>query len=250
MGAKLMAIVAEGDRGRVYLAPTPEHESIVQRAEPMWKPQGAMPDDRRWFSPPIYGLPNFADLFTDRQLVALTTFSDLVAGSTDRVQRNAVAAGVRDDGVPLRNGGAGATAYAEAVGVYLAFTLSKQADLGNSLCRWEPIAQCPRQLFGRQAIPMVGTTPKATRWVIVQVHGTFSLRVLLRRFKGIRYYREECIRIRTASRRWVARGFPKTRSYPLIHHTTTTLATPTCQTSFTSGCAVRWGRSSPTSLPH
>ena len=60
-----------------------------------------------------------------------------------------------DDETPLRDGGAGATAYAEAVGVYLAFALSKQADLGNSLCRWEPVAQCPRQLFGRQAIPMV-----------------------------------------------------------------------------------------------
>ena len=56
---------------------------------------------------------------------------------------------------PLRDAGTGAKAYAEAVAVYLAFALSKQADLGNSLCRWEPIAQCPRQLFGRQVIPMV-----------------------------------------------------------------------------------------------
>ena len=155
MGTKLMAIVAEGDRGRVYLAPTSEHEAIVQRAEPIWKPSGAMPNNRRWFSPPIFGLPNFADLFTDRQLVALTTFSDLVAKARERIRADGMAAGMQDDGVPLRDGGTCETAYAEAVAVYLAFALSKQADLGNSLCAWEPKAQCPRHLFGRQAIPMV-----------------------------------------------------------------------------------------------
>ena len=87
--------------------------------------------------------------------MALTTFSDLVAEAREQVLNDAVAAGLSDDGVPLRDGGLGATAYAEAVSVYLAFVLSKQADLANSLCRWEPVAQCPRQLFGRQAIPMV-----------------------------------------------------------------------------------------------
>jgi putative DNA methylase len=87
--------------------------------------------------------------------VALTTFSDLVGEAMARVKRDALAAGLPDDNKPLRDGGTGATAYAEAVGVYLAFALNKQADLGNSLCRWEPIAQCPRQLFGRQAIPMI-----------------------------------------------------------------------------------------------
>ena len=95
------------------------------------------------------------DLFTDRQLVALTTFSDLVSEARERIRLDAVAAGMPDDGLPLREGGTGATAYAEAVGVYLAFAISKLADIGNSLCVWEPNAQCPRHLFGRQAIPMV-----------------------------------------------------------------------------------------------
>ena len=98
---------------------------------------------------------NGRNLFTPRQLVALTTFSDLVTEARAQVERDAIVAGLPDDSTPLRDGGTGAKAYAEAVGVYLAFALSKQADLGNSLCRWEPIAQCPRQLFGRQAIPMV-----------------------------------------------------------------------------------------------
>jgi len=87
--------------------------------------------------------------------VALTTFSDLVLQARERVKADAIAAGLPDDGLTLATGGAGAMAYADSVGVLLAFALSKQADLGNSLCRWEPVAQCPRQLFGRQAIPMI-----------------------------------------------------------------------------------------------
>ena len=154
MSAKLMAIVAEGDRGRVYLALTPEHESIVQKADPMWKPQGAMPDDRRWFSPPIYGLPNFADIFTDRQLVALTTFSDLVTEARERVLADAVSTGMPDDGVPLRSGGACATAYAEAVTVYLGIGIDRLADRSSAICSWDSGYTKIRNTFGRQAIPM------------------------------------------------------------------------------------------------
>ena len=155
MGARLMAIVAEGARGRVYLAPTEEQESIARQEQPEWRPEVAMPENPRWFSPPLYGLKTYGDLFTHRQLVALTTFSDLVGEAIERCRQDALAAGLADDGIPLDQGGRGALAYAQAVGVYLAFALDKMADLGNSLCRWEPIAQCPRQLFGRQAIPMV-----------------------------------------------------------------------------------------------
>ena len=155
MGSRLMAVVAHGDRGRVYLSPSAEHEAIVCKARPTWKPDCEMPKKHRNFQGPVYGLNNVGDLFTRRQLVALTTFSDLVGAATERVRRDAAAAGLPDDGRPLRDGGTGTTAYAEAVSLYLAFALSKQADLGNNLCRWEPVAQCPRNLFGRQAIPMI-----------------------------------------------------------------------------------------------
>lgn len=155
MGSRLMAIVAEGDRERVYVSPTVEMEEVARSARPEWKPDVAMPENPRWFSPPLYGLTTYGDLFTDRQLVALTTFSDLVQDARERVEQDALAAGMVADGRGLEAGSSGAGAYAEAVGIYLAFALSKQADLGNSLCRWEPIAQCPRQLFGRQAVPMV-----------------------------------------------------------------------------------------------
>lgn len=155
MGSRLMAVVAEGDRGRVYLSPTSRHESIALSARPEDTPQTDLPERALGFRVQQYGMTKWRDLFTDRQLVALTTFSDLVGEARERIRLDSVAAGLPDDGVPLREGGTGATSYAEAVCVYLAFILSKQADLGNSLCRWEPRAQCPRNLFGRQAIPMV-----------------------------------------------------------------------------------------------
>ena len=88
MGARLMAIVAEGDGGRVYLPPTAEHEESARKAVPEWQPELNMPRDRRWFSPPLYGLPTYGDLFTPRQLVALTTFSDLVTEAMDRVKND------------------------------------------------------------------------------------------------------------------------------------------------------------------
>lgn len=155
MGARLMAIVAEGVRGRVYMAPTQEQEATSLTAAPTWKPSGDIPTRMTGGNCTPYGLTTWGDLFTPRQLVALTTFSDLVLEAITRVRADALAAGMPDDGRGLDAGGSGATAYAEAVGVYLAFALDKMADLGNSLVRWEPVAQCPRQLFGRQAIPMI-----------------------------------------------------------------------------------------------
>ena len=155
MSARLMAIVAEGDRRRVYLAPDSVHEQAAREATPGWRPELNMPNDRRWFSPPIYGFTTYGDLFTPRQLVALTTFSDLVQEARERVQRDAVAAGLSDDDKPLRDGGMGATAYAEAVGVYLAIGISRLADAQNSLCQWGPNANQTQHLFRRQAVPMV-----------------------------------------------------------------------------------------------
>ena len=162
MGSRLMAIVAEGDRSRVYLPPTVEQEAAARKAAPEWKPDVEFFQQALGFRVGNYGMTKWSDLFTHRQLVALTTFSDLVAEAMARIKRDALGTRVSrptpafpGDDKPLAEGGAGAQAYAEAVGVFLAFALSKQADLGNNLCAWEPAAQCPRHLFGRQAIPMV-----------------------------------------------------------------------------------------------
>jgi putative DNA methylase len=156
MGERMMAIVAEGERGRVYLAPTEAMEAVARQAKPDWKPDA--PSRGTWASNAQgrrYGFQTFGDYFTPRQLVALTTFSELVQEAREWVRRDALASGMRDDARGIDAGGSGAAAYADAVSVYLGFALSKQADLANRLCRWEPVAQCPRQLFGRQAIPMI-----------------------------------------------------------------------------------------------
>ena len=154
MGARLIAIVAEGTRGRVYLAPTAQHEAAALGAKPQWKPEVEMPENPRWFSPPLYGLKTYGDLFTARQLVALTTFSDLVQESRELVERDALTAGLPDDRRPLRDGGTGATAYAEAVGVYLGLAVSRSADWTCTITRWLPHLDKAQQMFSRHAIPM------------------------------------------------------------------------------------------------
>ena len=95
------------------------------------------------------------DLFTPRQLVALTTFSDLVSEAREKVKADAIAAGMADDGLPLNDGGTGATAYADAIAVYLGMALSKLADSLSSLVRWKSSMDQAIATFGRQAIPMV-----------------------------------------------------------------------------------------------
>ncbi|MFN7204897.1 MAG: DUF1156 domain-containing protein [Burkholderiales bacterium] len=153
MGSRLMAIVAEGTRGRIYLPVTTEHEAIAREATPTWRPEVKLHGKCR-VNVSNYGLDTYADLFTPRQLVALTTFSDLVPEAIARVRADALAAGMPDDGRGLDAGGTGATAYAEAVGVYLAFAIDKASDYWSSICTWHSSKDLIRNTFGRQAIPM------------------------------------------------------------------------------------------------
>lgn len=153
-GSQLMAIVAEGKRGRLYYPPMEEHIAATQLDYPENCPSGSMSDDKRAITPPTYGMTEFTDIFTPRQLTALTTFSALVAEAQKKAEADAVAAGVDNDHIPLREGGDGAKAYGEAVGVYLAFIISKLADRGSTICSWDSSREGLRNTFGRQAIPM------------------------------------------------------------------------------------------------
>lgn len=155
MNQRLMGIVAEGVRRRFYLPPSKEIETIAFDAKPTWAPEIEFMKQALGFRVGNYGLTKWSDLFTPRQLVSLITFYDLLSDVRERIINDSLNAGFSDDSKGLNAGGAKATAYAEAVSLYLAFAIDKMTDLGNSLVRWEPIAQCPRQLFGRQAIPMV-----------------------------------------------------------------------------------------------
>lgn len=164
LGARLMAIVAEGARERVYLAPTEEHEAAALKAQPDWKPEGDIPTRMTGGNCTPYGLTTWGDLFTDRQLVALTTFSKLVQEAREWIKRDAIAAGLPDDNRPLARAGStdgcshglGATAYADAVGVYLGLAIGKLSDNASEICSWHNGAQHQkiRATFGRQALPM------------------------------------------------------------------------------------------------
>ncbi len=154
MGARLMAIVAEGDRGRVYLAPTPEMEAVALTAKPEWKPDVVLPVNPRDFKTPNYGLMTFADLFTPRQLVALTTFSDLVGEASEQVKQDAISAGLSDDGKPLRDDGDEATTYADAICVYLGIAVSRISSYWSNITTHDTSREKITSVFARQAIPM------------------------------------------------------------------------------------------------
>jgi putative DNA methylase len=153
---RLMAVVAEGVGGRVYLDPTNETEGIALKAAPAWRPETAIAYDPRALWTPAYGLKTFGDIFTPRQLVALTTFADLVEVVRQRILHDATASGMSDDGRSLEDGGHGATAYSDAVAVYLAFAVDRSADFWTSLCIWanQPKNEIVAHLFTRQGIPM------------------------------------------------------------------------------------------------
>ena len=158
MSERLMAIVVESDRGRSYLPPSVEMEAIARKANPTWLPTTETSGKCR-VNIGLYGMITWDKLHTARQLVALTTFSDLVQEARERAKRDAVAAGIPEDNKPLGDGGTGAMAYGDAVGVLLAFGGSRMADRHSSLCRWQPnpTGYAPKisNTFGRQALPMV-----------------------------------------------------------------------------------------------
>ena len=142
--AQLMAIIAEGQKGQIYLSPSEEHEKIAKSAQPNWEPDIEMNRDTTTLvSGRGYGFFTWADLFTQRQLTALTTYSDLISELRERVKANAINA--RCEGVE---------SYADAVVTYLAFALDKAADYWSSLCSWHT-GGCMGHTFVRQAIAMV-----------------------------------------------------------------------------------------------
>ncbi|MFH7338615.1 DUF1156 domain-containing protein [Streptomyces sp. KHY 26] len=153
LGAQLMAVVARDGRRRIYIGPTKEHEKAAVVAQPQDVPNQPLGHDPRNLWTPAYGLSHFSDLFTDRQLAALATFSDLIVEARERVLADAFAAGlprreflVNDDGAE--------EAYADAVATYLGMALSRTTDLNNSLVTWSNGRDQARNLFARQAIPM------------------------------------------------------------------------------------------------
>jgi len=152
---RLVAIVAEDNGKRVFLPANEEHIAAAKVNRPDQYPDAPIPKNPRDFKTPNYGLANFADLFTNRQLIALTTFSELVHEAKEQVEKDAVQSGIFNDHIGLKDNGIGAKAYSEAVAVYLAFGISRMANSNNSCCRWTVNKTQVIPVFARQAIPMV-----------------------------------------------------------------------------------------------
>jgi len=152
MGARLMAIVAEGDRARIYLAPTSEQEATAKDAQPEWRPDITVSGSTQYLGVKPYGMHRFDQLFTERQTAALATFSSLVEEAKERVRVDAIAAGFSDDRMPLRESDSDGTDYADGIGVYLACAIGRCADYWSSLAIWA--GDFVAHTFGRQALPM------------------------------------------------------------------------------------------------
>lgn len=161
MGARLMAVVAEGIRGRVYITPTADMALIASIERPENTPEADLPAKALGFRVQEYGMMKWRDLFTDRQLVALTTFSDLVAETRERVKADALAAGLPDDNKPLNEAGTGAQAYADAVATYLSMIVDRCCDFSNTCTRWVAGNEKVMNLFAKQAIAMTWDYPEA-----------------------------------------------------------------------------------------
>ncbi len=137
MTPQMMAIVAESEHGRIYVGPNTDHSATAASARPTWVPEAELPNNPRDFKTPNYGMRTFGELFTARQLVALTTFSDLVAEARQRVVTDGAS-----------------SAYGDAVATYLAMAVDKMADTNTALCTWQVDPPRLRATFGRQALPM------------------------------------------------------------------------------------------------
>ena len=175
MGARLIAVVAEGRRGRVYLDPTEEMEAVARGAEPPWRPDATISGSTQYLGVKPYGMTRFDQLFTDRQLVALATFSDLVSEAREQIERDSLAApasreqaheartneeageqpALPEDDIPPAEGGTGAQAYVDAVATYLGLGVGRAADYWSSIATWANSGEFIRSSFARQAIPMV-----------------------------------------------------------------------------------------------
>lgn len=143
MSARLMAIVAEGERGRVYLAPFSEQEEIASNIQVPWRPEVTISGSTQYLGVKPYGMYRIDQLFTDRQLAALVTFSDLIEKAREEIRADAETIAFTDP-----------QAYADAVGTYLSFAISKVSDRASTICSWDVSRDSTRNTFGRQAIPM------------------------------------------------------------------------------------------------
>jgi putative DNA methylase len=170
LGFRMLGIVAEGKRRRVYVAASEEQIKIADSATPEWKPETAFYQQALGFRVGNYGITKWSDLFTPRQLVGLSTIADLIKSVRTKVRTDAIAAGWALDG-PVSSPATGADAYADAISIYLAFALDRCADFSNTCTQWSPGNQKVMHLFGKQTISMTWDFPEAN--LLIETVGGF-----------------------------------------------------------------------------
>ena len=154
LGTVLIGIVAEGSRGRIYVSADVRHEAVAFSAKPQWWPENDLPKDIKACWTTNYGMKTFGDLFTERQKVALSTFSEILQELRQKILKDIESSKLDKADASLSLGGRGQLAYAESISIYLAFVLDKCSDYWSSICTWHASKELIRNTFGRQVIPM------------------------------------------------------------------------------------------------
>ncbi len=157
LGIQLMAVSYESAGGRIYSAAKEDQIFAADADGSMITPIGDIPDNTRWFSPPLFSLKTYADLYTPRQLKLMGTLFDLIGEAQKHCRKDAIDAGWLDDELPLEAGGTGALAYSQAIALYLSLAVSKMANYQSEMCTWDNRTGNIRATFTRQAIPMTWT---------------------------------------------------------------------------------------------
>ena len=155
IGSQLIGIVAEGARGRLFLAPDDEQRAAAIVDKPAECPSAPIPEQALGFRVQLYGMTDYSDLFTNRQLTALTTLSDLLDSVIEQVRSDGITQNVFDDHIRLEDGGTGLTAYSEAIGLYLSLLIDQISNQSSTLCSWHVNNIQMKSTFSRQSLPMV-----------------------------------------------------------------------------------------------
>ena len=151
---QMMAVGILTREGRVFVEPDTDQVTAANAPAVEIPPIGSLPDNTRWFSPPGFGITEYADLYTKRQLLLLTTLCDLIPSIQKIAYEDALASGMSEDAISLKDGGDGALAYSQAISVYLALVIGKLANFQSTVCTWDNRTGNVRAAFTRQAIPM------------------------------------------------------------------------------------------------
>jgi putative DNA methylase len=187
IGHRMIAIVTESRRGRIFISAKPSDESVAASAVPPWGPDGELYPRALGFRVPAYGITNWSDLYTPRQLVTLTTFSDLLAEIRIKIDNDTAAVGTQSDVFLDENADYGSRFYSDAIVTYLAFLIDQMANHSSILCGWNSANTQMRSVFSRQALSM--TWDYAEVNLFSDSSGSFSnlFERMIKAFSGLSY---------------------------------------------------------------